>query len=462
MDFVLLIYNLGLKDFLISKFAFRETIDKIYYTNIFSNFDLAISIYILLCIILLMKYRAILDLINRTSIKYVLLFCLIISSLLQILFIPLFNTQPISDSVFYITLGERLYQTNEYKSNYGHFTAYWPVGLPFLLMLLHHVTSNIITFYKLFAILISLGTINILYRIFKDELSENQLKFFLLAWTFFPNNLLATNVILTDYIFLFLLFLACFILLKTKFSSLMKLVIIGVLIGLSSYFRPTGLLLPLLFGISYYKRGVLSAVKNTLIISIFVLITLSPWIVRNYMVFGSFVPVATNGGYNFLMGNHETSTGALNFNFRYDHSNPDEPLEDRRAYLKGMGDSFNNPAKTLIRLPKKILISYLRGDSSITWAFKKSANTIPPLIISLFFIITNLTFYNIILISLFTFFRKKTLKFKSNYIWISLFTYFIILILIYVGGERYIIPILPLHFLYFAKYCSSISISLSS
>jgi hypothetical protein len=99
VSFILLIYNFGIKDYLLSKFAVREEIDKIYYTNIFSNFDLAISIYILLCLILLIKYRVILYLINCTSIKHILLFCLIISSLLQILFISLINTQPISDSI---------------------------------------------------------------------------------------------------------------------------------------------------------------------------------------------------------------------------------------------------------------------------------------------------------------------------------------------------------------------------
>jgi 4-amino-4-deoxy-L-arabinose transferase-like glycosyltransferase len=235
---------------------------------------------------------------------------------------------------------------------------------------------------------------------------------------------------------------------------LQKAVIVGVLLALLSYLRPVGLLLPFLIILYYFKSyGIKPSIKYSgIILAVFILI-LSPWIIRNYQVFHSFVPVSTNGGFNFLMGNHPTSNGNVNFNFEYDNSNPNEVEESVKGYSKGFKSIIDDPLQAIVRSFKKIMFAYIRSDSSITWSLKQTENNISPIILSYAFFLTNYFFYVIIFLSLFSFysmFREDNSKLKSilNYVYI----FFISMILIYVGSERYLIPILPIHFLLFSDF----------
>jgi hypothetical protein len=153
------------------------------------------------------------------------------------------------------------------------------------------------------------------------------------------------------------------------------------------------------------------------------------------------------------MGNHPNSNGNVNFNFEYDNSNPNEVEESVKAYSKGFKSIIDDPLQAIVRSFKKIMFAYIRGDSSITWSLKQTENKLSPIFLSYVFFFTNYFFYVIIFLSFFSFyqmFRKDNPKLKSilNYVYI----FFISMILIYVGSERYLIPILPIHFLLFSDF----------
>ena len=180
-----------------------------------------------------------------------------------------------------------------------------------------------------------------------------------------------------------------------------------------------------------------------------------PWIIRNYQVFHEVVPMSTNGGINFLMGNNKNSNGNVDFNFDYD-TTISEPNASRKAYKKGIDEILTDPLAVIIRLPKKIFFSYWRGDSSITWSLKETENNISPLILSLIFFSANYSFYILLVISLLSIFSRKKIFRDSRLknIMVILYIYFILVILVYVGSERYLIPVLPVHFLLLAKFFS--------
>jgi len=147
------------------------------------------------------------------------------------------------------------------------------------------------------------------------------------------------------------------------------------------------------------------------------------------------------------MGNHSNSNGNVNFNFKYDVSKPNEVEESLKAYSKGFESIIDDPLQAIVRSFKKIFFAYIRGDSSITWSLKKTENNINPVFLSYAFFLTNYFFYVIILFSFFSFyslFKKDSSKLNSILKYVYIF--FISLIIIYVGGERYLIPILPIHF----------------
>ncbi|MFC2102928.1 hypothetical protein ACFLSS_00700 [Bacteroidota bacterium] len=381
-------------------------------------------------------------------------FCIISNITIQIFLLLFVTPQPISDSKHLIDNANLLYETGSYINSSGNLTAFWPVGLPAYLVYLKSVSPDFILTAKLINILISTGLIVICYFIFKNYLKLPALNIFLIIFTFFPNNLLSSNIILTDYPFTFFLWLSVLlILVMNKKSTVAASVLLGITFACGSYLRPAGIILPFIFvGILFFKKYPTSRMNSLIMLTVFLLIML-PWGIRNFNIFHSFVPVSTNGGYIFLMGNHSNSRGGVNFDFEYDMSNPDEVEESRVAYLRAFNDIIDNPVESIIRIPKKILQTYYRGDSSVTWGFKKVKEGISPVIISTIFYVTNLFFYLIILINFLAIFSiQKKLNIRKYLELLVISIYLLLILAIFVGSERYHIPLLPIHIFLAAKY----------
>jgi len=391
----------------------------------------------------------------RLNDKTLLIAALALNFVLQFLALMFVDTMPIADSVYYIRLAEDLYTNGSYINSNGYPTCFWPVGLPAYLTLLKYITNDYIFLSKLTNIILSSFLILLLFKTFQDELSKKEKIIFLFSFLLFFNNLFSSNILLTDYPFTFFLWLGIFILIKYD-HSIIYLFLIGAIIGLMSYLRPIGLLLPFVFFIYWRKNcGLKKALQKSIIVVAMMFFVLSPWIYRNYTLFHKFIPVSCNGGYNFLMGNHKFSSGGLNFNFNYDFDIANEPEEEQKAYIKAFEDILNQPFSALFRLPKKFLYSYLRGDSSVTWALKKTKINIPPILLSVIFFTTNFSFYLVILLGILSVAKKKHfIDFRLKQIFRLIYLFIIILIFIFVGGERYIIPLLPIHFFFFSKFFS--------
>jgi len=452
----LLVYRFYLHSFVIEIISSKaDILDVKYYRGIFENLEYAVLIIVIIVLLVLVKYESIKKHIIRVlSNNNLLIFCVISNICIQFLLLLLITPEPISDSKFYINQANLLFETRSYVSSQGNLTAFWPVGLPAYLTFLRSISTHFLLIAKYINILISTGLIIICYFVFRNYLSVFALNVFLVVFTFFPNNFFSSNVILTDYPFTFFLWgsILAMIVLQKK-PSIWLAVLIGILCAVASYLRSTGILLPFLCGgILFLKKCPGRRVYGLIIISVFLLILL-PWSIRNFNLFHSVVPVSTNGGYIFLMGNHTNSSGGVNFNFEYDMSNPNEAEESRKAYSEAFNDIIINPVEFLIRIPEKILQTYYRGDSSITWGFKLVNEAIPPLLISLIFYITNLSFYLIILLNILVIFLlRKKIKFKKYVELILISIYILLIIVIFVGSERYHIPLIPIHIFLVAKY----------
>jgi len=429
-----------------------DLVDVHYYNGIFSNLTIsAIIVEILLIFIFSLRGKIYKVFVKSYESDYVVWQFILANVIIQFLILFLVQTNPISDSLYYIKQAERLYISGSYTSEKEFLSAFWPIGLPALIVLFKHLFSDGIYAVKILNILISSCLIFVLYNLLKDALTKKQLFVFLSIMTFYPNNLFSVSVVLTDLPFTFLLWLLILILYKKKKNYVGWS---GIVLGMMCYLRATAILLPIVIFLFFIvSEDLKKAIAKTAIISLIMIVTLSPWVIRNYNVFGKIIPVSTNGGFNFLMGNHAKATGGLNFDFEYNINNPNEAEEDTKAYVKAFRDIIDNPVQTIIRLPKKIIYSYYRGDSSITWALKSTENNLSPLWVSITFFITNFMFYVFFFFSLISIY----IKFKNNIftyldkVILAIYVYFIVMILIYVGGERYIISVIPIHIFYFSK-----------
>ncbi|WP_181494269.1 ArnT family glycosyltransferase [Thermosulfuriphilus ammonigenes] len=241
------------------------------------------------------------------NIYFLLLFYLLFSFCIFYLF---FINQPLNivDEQYYNKLALSILERGEFGWRPGHLTAIRPPLYPVFLALIYKVFGpenyNAV---RLIQIFLSLASGWLVYSLAKRIFHEEKVA--LLAtglFLFYPSLLLFNYLLLTEILFIFLFLLSIWFLLSFK-RSFRSLFIAGIFWGLASLTRSvTYPLTPfvalfLIFAAPSEKRGLLAA---ALFLSATIL-TLSPWIIRNYRVFGHFVAVDTMGGLNLYMGNYK-------------------------------------------------------------------------------------------------------------------------------------------------------------
>ncbi|MDI3538544.1 MAG: hypothetical protein PWP12_495 [Bacillota bacterium] len=127
----------------------------------------------------------------------------------------------------------------------------------------------------------------------------------------------------------------------------------GFLLGLATLTRPVSLLVPVLVIPWYWllwERRWRLVLGRFLIIGAALLLTLSPWTVRNLLVTGEPVLVDVNGGVNFYIGHNERATGTwMDLGQK---TNPvillgGSPEAGRLGYRLGLEFILANPRKEL-------------------------------------------------------------------------------------------------------------------
>jgi len=433
-------------------FHFIDTSDKLdfeYYSMIFQYLVYPFTaIILLLGVFLLFRqtlYSTFTRLLNYDKLIIWLIGFIFIFQFLVIFLIP---NKPFSDSVYYLELANRLVDTGSYTTSNGNLTAFWPVGYPLYLTGINHLFGNGLLAIKLFNIFFSMGLVLSMYWLLKPVLNKSQLNLFVFLFCLYPGFILNSNVIMPEYISAFVLWICIYLFTKKPYNKI-NLILAGALLGFGTLIRPTFLLLPMLFLIIiYFQKERIRKSYHSLIFALSFLVIISPWLIRNCNLYNTFPVIATNGGFNFLMGNHSNSSGKINFDFEYNANNPNEVAEESKAYSSGFESILNEPLNALFRPVKKIFFSYYRGDSSVTWVFKGENYRYNPILLSSVFFISNYFHWIIIILSLFGFknllvlFKEKKMMYLLGFL-----LYFLVIIVIFVGNERYIIPILPIHFI---------------
>ncbi len=110
----------------------------------------------------------------------------------------------------------------------------------------------------------------------------------------------------------------------------------GALGGLAALCRPTAVFFLPLEGVLLAAGGrgperVSKWFVHMAVYAAALCLVLSPWVVRNYFVFDSFIPGFTSAGYNLFMGTYPESHGLANVN-------PSTQPEYLRAQLSGAGE----------------------------------------------------------------------------------------------------------------------------
>jgi hypothetical protein len=152
----------------------------------------------------------------------------------------------------------------------------------------------------------------------------------------------------------------------------------GILFGLATLVKSQGLLLPLVFGIAIYLNGEAERrrgwINKFAVIYLFLGIILTPWLIRNYLVFDAFPVLVTNGSANLLVGNNPFANGKYKWGDQeiawYEAQAPQavgEIAHAQKAKKLAFQYMQENPGETLRRIPQKLGYTYAHDYEGLDW-----------------------------------------------------------------------------------------------
>lgn len=393
-------------------------------------------------------------------------FCIIatitlIALFLRLLWISKVPTVPVSDFLQYHKAALSLMNGMGYRI-YGHISAYEPVGYPLFLTFIYSIFGASFWVAKIANVILSCIGLILIYLIAKKCFHKKYAYICALIYGLLPLNIIYTSVISTEIIFTTLYLLLLFLILKReniKYNN----IIIGILLGILTLIKPYMMIYQcVIFFIDVVSlHSFKKSIKNFIIISSVLLVTISPWTIRNYIVFHKLIPVSTNGGYNLYINNNPDAIGSWrsplkiqgSIILKYKNKNDnfwDEVKVDEEGKKAAYDWIKNNPYKFITLGVKKVGNTFLTSDSGF-WATDylstpgKSKYKAP-----LQFINKKLHFFTIIAMFLyFAIVLVKTLckKIKNYFIHIMIIInilFFLAITFVFEGQPRYLFPLWPI------------------
>jgi len=279
------------------------------------------------------------------------------------------------------------------------------------------------------------------WRLFGDRLAS------LVAWTvmlFYPFFLFYQSLLLSETLFLALLSAAFCVLYEWIDTQKMStLCTASALFGLATYTKATlSIFPPVLFAVSLLafpvsadlRRGMRYVLLGTCVYAA----CLSPWWIRNAVLFSRFVPFTTSASWNLYLGNNPSNTrGGIDWSVDVD---PEKVAEIHRAGDElAVSDAFAREAKTFMKEnPKAVfrlsLIKFVRF-----WNVFFNAKEFS----SPFYNLVSLGSYGVILLfALISTFvnRRRWRRFSPIFALVAIFT---VLHMIVIASLRYRLPLEP-------------------
>jgi 4-amino-4-deoxy-L-arabinose transferase-like glycosyltransferase len=350
-----------------------------------------------------------------------------------------------SDEREYDSLAYSLASAASYSYD-GVPTAYRPVGYPAIAGSLYYAMGHHPIVVKCFQALLDAGTAFLLFQLLLGYSDRVRI---LAAglWAVFIPSILYSNLLMSETASAFLLTLIAFLISRNADKRTGTLSSIGICFGVLVLIKPAAIVLPF-FLLLFYSR--LNVTWNRLYPAVIAfLLVLSPWVARNYILFGR-VALSSNGGINLLIGNNPHTTGAYSVSFDPEilRGATGEFDVDRQAFREASSYIVEHPGVFVVNAVKKagrffesegglevLTFHSAPEDTSIHYSTKYASI---PIILT---ILTNLPYFLLLLFGVFGF-----LNHRGDSIWwftLLLVGSWLIVHLLYFGGGRFHFPLMP-------------------
>jgi len=275
-----------------------------------------------------------------------------------IFFVPV---DQFSDNLWYYTRAVTLASGQGYSEG-GIVTAFWPPGWSGFLGILFWLfgaspflgqMANLVFALVIFFLALRLGS-----TIFADK-KVGRLTVLLL--TFYPNQIGYVPALATEIFYTALLLLAIFIVVRDQEPR--SLIFSGIVFGIATLTKAQTLYVPAVLFATWWlfareRERLLPGVAKAAVVYAAMALVILPWTVRNYIVFGEFVLISTNGGVTLLSGNNPSASGDYTENDALVKQVPNDVAgqiaNDRQATSVALKWIHDNPVAFAILIPKKV------------------------------------------------------------------------------------------------------------
>jgi 4-amino-4-deoxy-L-arabinose transferase-like glycosyltransferase len=383
--------------------------------------------------------------------------------LLRIFWVTLFPTYPYTDFMWYHVKGVEISQGQgflngvypNYEGVVGKPTAFRPIGYPATLAMVYFFTGDSFLAGKFLNVFLACLSMMLLYIIARKFFSRKISLVSLLLLSLSPLAIIYTGILGSETLFMTLLLLCAYFLLIQR--SPIKT---GLVVGYMALVRPIGIyFLAAILLFIFLEKNIdwMRKIKQALVIFLVALVVTSPWIIRNYIVFGS--PVfSTNGGYVIFVNNNPYATGSWSDPYKY----PDSPFlkyrydtwfDELGMHKEGKELALNwiseNPGGFLKLGVKRMIHSYWSKLDDIMWGFTTDMNQWHPFtsrairIQKFLFKPFNSLVWMAVFVIMIRGIKGKVHSF--DLFMLITFLYFNFMIFVLEGNSRYLFPLFPFY-----------------
>ncbi|MGA7159896.1 MAG: glycosyltransferase family 39 protein [Bacteroidota bacterium] len=368
--------------------------------------------------------------------------------------ILLFHPPVISDAKEYDAIARSLVRGDGFNVE-GNPTAYRLPGYPLLLAAAYGVFGDSDLPIKILQALADVLSCFLLFSIGKKLFSEKIGLTAAAILAVFPIQVLYVPLLMTETIFTTILLLIVWVAVVEDVPA--QFIILGVLTGLGMLLRSTAACLPFVIFLNRWRCSISfrTNVRSLIVIAAAALITVSPWIARNYIQFHT-LSFTSNGGVNFWIGNHHGANGTFSFP---KENNPLEAAKDefdrsQLGYKLGFEFIATHPFELVVLEGKKVAHFFAADywllmvmDYKPEWASLQRASAIYSQFSPADVIVLHLPYVVVILVGTFGLVCPAGKDEKKFFFLRSLLLFWLTMHLIFYAGARYRFPVVPIFIL---------------
>jgi len=291
--------------------------------------------------------------------------------LLRVLSILILSPSLTSDPLVYHSLARSLVEDGTYSFG-GSVTAYRPPLYPFFLAALYALPGADVLTVRLVQSMIDAVICLLVFRLGRRIYSSTEGVVAAALLAVYTPYILYSQALFSETIFTFILLLLLDSLVSERAQEGGTLRA-GVLLGAGVLLKPLMVLFPAVLFVWDRLRGHSpgQALKRTLMVTLLLMVVISPWIVRNRVSLGTWM-LTTNGGVNFWIGSNQAATGA----YRVPEGSTvfeeeDEIIRNRLAFDEAIVFWQDHPLEALKVIPWKFFFLFSSESAIILNCFEE-------------------------------------------------------------------------------------------